>query len=750
MRTLLSQFCEEFDAIVQDLLAPLGETTRALDSASDDLSGRELRPPLRDITHMLQALAEKVAEQQAYVLIFGPLKSGKSTLMNALSASYVSEVSSLPAYPCMVYVSHAEKREYQITRYTGAVETFTDPAALHLAIHRAHGELAEQIRKADNSENLFDPAIDYPKAIRRVDFKLPAGELAESGAVMVDTPGLYSRMKFGYDRMTRDFRNAAACAIFVVKTDNLFLEQVFEEFNELLELFSRIFLVVNIDSTKRDLAPDGQLRPSLEQADPKRIIEAFETLAMSAPLKAAAEDGRLKIYPVDLLQAASERLSGLPQGATMGGDVAAPRASFSSFQGDLTDYLNSTEYLIAFLGDSLRRADSLMEELGSIVESPAIEKLRIEHDAVKQDLERSGTKLGALTSLQNEDWEARFLSLASNLDKRAAEHASRIEQRSTAALTGAVEAWFRSNDSLDFLNRDVFGPVLSGHKEELGVFLEKALREAVTGGDAGIGITSALRKNLATSGVDLAEIGSAALAELEVTLDLAAPATCIAGGDIPVKKGFWDWILFRGQGRVRAKLFGPANRPTHSILAAAKAKRLGKPGRTSMLNSLAESREQFFEACSAQLREAFLEAYSASALGTLESLVAHKFEGVTRRHADLQRQFTEHRLVLDNLDRLTSASEASSIAVGGLWQQYGDTDPHLLKLPLEGDKVEQDRDLLPIELVPVAAAEAAKEVQLELDEDQDEAGPGEILIDNGTAVAREEQAAQPGIRDNTN
>ena len=145
-------------------------------------------------------MAEKVAEQQAYVLIFGPLKSGKSTLMNALSASYVSEVSSLPAYPCMVYVSHAEKREYQITRYTGAVETFTDPAALHLAIHRAHGELAEQIRKADNSENLFDPAIDYPKAIRRVDFKLPAGELAESGAVMVDTPGLYSRMKFEIGR----------------------------------------------------------------------------------------------------------------------------------------------------------------------------------------------------------------------------------------------------------------------------------------------------------------------------------------------------------------------------------------------------------------------------------------------------------------------------------------------------------------------------------------------------------------------
>ena len=354
-----------------------------------------------------------------------------------------------------------------------------------------------------------------------------------------------------------------------------------------------------------------------------------------------------------------------------------------------------------------------------------------------------------MTSLQNEDWEARFVSLASNLDQRAAEHASRIEERSTGALEGAVDAWFRADDSLDFLNRDVFGPVLSGHKEELGVFLEKALRDAVTGGDAGIRITSALRKDLAIADVDLAEIGSASLGELNVALDLASPETCIAGGDIPVKKGLWDWLLFRGQARVRAKLFGPANRPTNDILAATKDKRLGKAGRVAMLNSLAESREQFFETCSAQLHDAFLEAYSSSALGTLESLVAHKFVGVTRRHEDLQRQFTEHRLVLDNLDRLTAASEAASTAVGGLWQQYGDTDPHLLKLPLEVDEVDQGEDLPTIELFPVAAADEA-EIENEIQEDSDQAGPGEILIENSAPLEDEEQTTESAARDNAN
>ena len=137
MRTLLSQFCEEFDSILRALIHPAHETAAALSAASDELSCKSLRPPLVDLALQLESLADKVAEQQAYVLIFGPLKSGKSTLMNALAGTYVSEVSSLPAYPCMVYVAHAPEREYTVTRYSGATQIYSDPEDLHLAIHRA-------------------------------------------------------------------------------------------------------------------------------------------------------------------------------------------------------------------------------------------------------------------------------------------------------------------------------------------------------------------------------------------------------------------------------------------------------------------------------------------------------------------------------------------------------------------------------------------------------------------------------------
>src|SRR6188508_879912 len=98
MRTLLSAFCEQFDAIARPLKDPLDRACDTLSGAPIDLPARRVLPGLREVRQQFDALVEKVAAQQSYVLIFGPLKSGKSTLMNAVSAAYVSEVTCLPAY----------------------------------------------------------------------------------------------------------------------------------------------------------------------------------------------------------------------------------------------------------------------------------------------------------------------------------------------------------------------------------------------------------------------------------------------------------------------------------------------------------------------------------------------------------------------------------------------------------------------------------------------------------------------------
>ena len=123
MSTQLGTYCKQFDATLRPVLQDLAGAAAAIGAAAHTVA-KPLHAPLLDLHHQLEALCDKVAEQQAYVLIFGPLKSGKSTLMNAIAAAYVSEVSSLPAYPCLVFVRAGEERSYTATSYDGAQRTF--------------------------------------------------------------------------------------------------------------------------------------------------------------------------------------------------------------------------------------------------------------------------------------------------------------------------------------------------------------------------------------------------------------------------------------------------------------------------------------------------------------------------------------------------------------------------------------------------------------------------------------------------
>src|SRR5687768_8557242 len=275
MKTEISKFCDTSLLHLTPLAPALEKATADLEQGSDQALLERPLAALNDIRARLRSLTEKLASQQAYLLIFGPLKSGKSTLMNAISGAYVSEVTSLPGYPCLVYVQNAEQPHFSVTRYNGRESVFADGGVLQNVIADSHVALADQIRATEQRGEEFDPRTHFTEAIRRIDVKIPVASLAESSTVLVDTPGLYSRMNFGYDVLTREFRNSAACAVFVVKTDNLFLEQVFEEFNQLLGLFSRIFLLINVDSSKRDLQPDGSLQPSAESHHPEQVIEAF-------------------------------------------------------------------------------------------------------------------------------------------------------------------------------------------------------------------------------------------------------------------------------------------------------------------------------------------------------------------------------------------------------------------------------------------------------------------------------------------
>jgi len=681
MRTLLSQFCESFDQIVRPLMDPLSGAAQALSEASPEMPGREVRAELLDLRHQLEVLVQKVSEQQAYVLIFGPLKSGKSTLMNALAGTYVSEVSSLPAYPAMVYLSHSDERVYDVTRYNGQRQRFTDPSALHMHIHRAHGELAERIRRADERGDGFDPALDFPEAIRKVEVRIPAGDLDHSGAVLVDTPGLYSRMKFGYDRMTREFRDAASCAIFIVKSDNLFLEQVFEEFEDLLDLFSRIFLVVNLDTGKRDLSEDGSLVPSLEQEDPLRIIEAFENLAMSAPLKEAADEGRLRIYPVDLLRAASHRL----RGRDVNGEPAKGQANFDAFLRDLTDYLNSTDYLVAFLGDSLRRAGTLLEETAGVLDHPAVEELRTradELDATRQDAQR---RRHAVQRLLGFAWRQALTELDEKLAPVIRERAKRASEETERRLDSVLDRWFGSDASLQTLVQDELVPHLRAYQEELAGFVKGALDEEVLAGTAGILLPTDVSADLYSAEISLTAVGRDSLDRITKNAVLRDISVPLHSSQVPVKRSLVDWILLRSPQKIRNRLFGSANSPSLRIPIEVKNRRLGPEGREAIRRELDLYKGRFFHETVQHIHRHVIGQYSTAAVEAMNDALRKRDADLDQRMEQVVKKLMEHRKVLAHLSSLRSQTSKAQGALAHLADEYGETEPEMLIQPLGAD-----------------------------------------------------------------
>ncbi len=693
MKTILSQFCEDFDGRVRPLLEPL-------DAFADDLAGvpadsplAGLLPQVVDVRHQLRTLVEKVAEQQAYVIIFGPLKSGKSTLMNALAAAYVSEVTTLPAYPCMVYVTYAQRTAFTVTRYDGSEQWFEELENMRTLMAEAHGELAGAIREVERHGEDFEPVRHMPRALRRIDVRMPAEPLADSGAVLVDTPGLYSRMKFGYDLMTREFRDAAASAIFVVKTDNLFLEQVFDEFADLLRLFSRIFLIVNLDGTKQDLQPDGELGPSLERRDPQRIIEAFERLAMNADLRVAREEGRLRIYPIDLLQAAHHRLrvargeadhSGTDaggrdlEGAVPDGEAERAQTTFDAFTADLTHYLNSTEYLAAFLGDSLRQADFLVRGLRALCTSEPVHELNRSVERWDEEALQARERLEALGRLQAFPWEDSFARLREDVVRIAREQAGELRRAAAEASESALARWYDGDASFASLLQDDIEGVLAGSRAAV---IERAREVSLT--VLSSDVASALVRREANADLERVGLSVAAIArQLDGTVRTPAErhsvATRIPTRLIPVRRRLLDWLLLRGQAAVRRRVFGPEDAPTRPIARVVKQRRLGA-GRVALSEAIRKRIDLFFAETSNRITGEVFGAHVALLCRHVrERLAVLRAENEERQSA-AERQQARLRAVRERVEGLAAGVGDAGPAIEALAATYAEALPALAK-----------------------------------------------------------------------
>ncbi len=147
MKTEISRFCESYLHTVSSLPPALKTAAETMEKATGNPLLQAPLATLNDIRARLRSLVEKLESQQAYLLIFGPLKSGKSTLMNAISGAYVSEVTSLPGYPCLVLCAHAEQAAFfRHALQRARVRLRRTARVLKEVIADSHIALAEQIR----------------------------------------------------------------------------------------------------------------------------------------------------------------------------------------------------------------------------------------------------------------------------------------------------------------------------------------------------------------------------------------------------------------------------------------------------------------------------------------------------------------------------------------------------------------------------------------------------------------------------
>jgi len=663
MKTEITKFCEAALEIVHTLTPAIQNTASEMERSGEHALFKAPLAVLNDLRAHLRSLTDKLASQQAYLLIFGPLKSGKSTLMNAISGAYVSEVTSLPGYPCLVFVGHAEQPHYSVTRYNGRESVFATGAVLKEVVEDSHVALAQQIRAAEQNGVAFDPRTHFTEAIRRIDVKSPISSLAESSTVLVDTPGLYSRMNFGYDVLTREFRDSAACAVFVVKTDNLFLEQVFQEFNQLLDLFSRIFLVINVDSSKRDLQADGSLTPSAESANPERIIEAFTTLSMAGPLRRAYEEKRLRIHAVDLMNAASSLLSNGHAPV----DSEPRKATFNAFLTDLTDYLNGSEYTQEFIRDSLRQGHTICAEARGISECEEMSQLREKQAALDQKMSDLDERNAAVERLLLVDWDATFAPVREENAKRAEESARGQRAELTKKMSGALDRWYGTSESLQALEERHFDPLI----QETALALREETRGRLTAllGNprGGAEPPASAMTDLHAVGFPLAPVAISARETLDTRDDDPAYRMTLRSEDVPVRKTFADWILFRGQKTVGRRLFG--EKLTSQIAPEEKAMRLPDASREAFSGIIRRTADERFPQLPVKHADRVLADYIARFREEVRAGLEKLRERLTAERAACQAPYEINSAIFAALQNLHDTATATDAGLDRLAQE---------------------------------------------------------------------------------
>jgi hypothetical protein len=652
----LALFAQEFERGLAPLAAALRDAARCLRSAGSELplDPSEFQETCGALEGELAVLLERVAKERASVFVFGPAKSGKSTLLDALAGASVSEVSILPGYPCVARVRHAAREEARLQRFDGGGEELGDLPALRLALQRAHHELAARVREVHCDGEVFDPARHLQRAVRRIERAQPAELLAQGALELVECPPIHAPLFPSHAEMLIGEPDHARAGVFVVRAAQLADDAVFDGIEELLAAFERLILVVNLDERARDLSRAGELAASPEREDPGRLIAAFEELSTCAPLVHAIRSGRVPVQALDLLAAARARRQGGEEGPAPG-----PRARFQDLLQELARVLDSHEALRALQTSSLRRAQELGHEAHELSVTPGLGELAARRDALERERASQANARAALARLAAREraaWEREgcFEGLRTRLAEKGTKHARVLARELEVPLARALEDWFASEQSLAELLASGLEARLAAAQRELARTLESAFSEDARLAAELAPPSASVRADLEAARVSLSALLESAAGAARVG---AAPASLrpLDVHAIPVRMKLGQRLLRRDPDEIRRALLGPPEAPARPLSSAEKARRLGDEGRAAMQRSAVERARAILAEEAQRAARVLVEALVAGFLAELEQTAVRERARMAAPLAALETRLTELTRLAEALSALAPA-----------------------------------------------------------------------------------------------
>ena len=387
LRSDILQRCDELEMCWRKANTFSGDTERFV--GTSESNGPDLVEDT--LTQIRQRLRSSVVE----VGVFGQVKRGKSTLMNALVGQVVTSMRVTPETAVPVWIESGTGPS-EVWKADGTIEIVDDPAA-------ARERMGQKYRKA-KPKDVVVRVVQYVNV-----------DWMASGIRLIDTPGLSDpSLVDAYEDLTLAELDRVAAAIFVVvsppglDSEELRLLRSFQD-----KGVDKAFIVCNFLG--------GQWRNESDRKSVRNHI--LNAVSKGASERGVFLDDQVRIYELNAKEGLQAALEGDTEAySEFGIEQLRSDLEFYLSEGVLTRLIGRSEDLLGKAKNVL--IDRLDQRVQSLADRTSLEKAVLQHE---KDLKQSERELEIIT----DDAEREISSIESELlevmDKPFASARSQIE-----------------------------------------------------------------------------------------------------------------------------------------------------------------------------------------------------------------------------------------------------------------------------------------------------------------------------------